>query len=242
MFQTLESTWDKSARRGWSTVASFTMQALALSMLLAVPVVWLEGPPPVRWIDSSIFSPPPGSPSPQPEHARVQRAANTSEVSGIHILQPAAIPDHVTQVNDMDAPPAPSLGDLGVVGSPGTRAGGVYRSIGEPTVSVAPPPAAPVASHPLIVSHWAEGNIVRQVQPKYPPLAQAAGIQGTVQLRAIVSKSGTIEDLKVVSGPAMLITAAVEAVKQWRYRPYMLNGEPIEVDTEITVRFVMAQR
>ena len=71
-------------------------------------------------------------------------------------------------------------------------------------------------------------------------LRRLRGIQGTVQLRAIVSRTGTIENLTVVSGHSMLVAAAVEAVKQWRYRPYMLNGEPIEVETEITVNFMLA--
>jgi len=77
------------------------------------------------------------------------------------------------------------------------------------------------------------------VQPNYPPLARQARIQGTVELRAIISKMGTIENLNVVSGHALLVTSAVEAVKQWRYRPYLLNGEPIEVETEITVNFIL---
>jgi protein TonB len=64
-------------------------------------------------------------------------------------------------------------------------------------------------------------------------------VQGTVELRAIISKTGTIENLAVLSGHAMLVGAAVEAVKHWRYRPYMLNGEPIEVETEITVNFTL---
>lgn len=71
-------------------------------------------------------------------------------------------------------------------------------------------------------------------------IARQARIQGSVQLRAIISKNGTIENLTVISGHAMLINSAIEAVKQWRYRPYLLNGEPIEVETEVTVNFLLA--
>lgn len=81
---------------------------------------------------------------------------------------------------------------------------------------------------------------MHRVQPIYPPLAKAARIQGPVELRAIISKDGFIENLRVLGGHPMLVTAAVDAVKQWRYRPYVLNGEPVEVETQITVNFVLS--
>ena len=84
-----------------------------------------------------------------------------------------------------------------------------------------------------------EGYLVHRVQPEYPPLARAARIQGSVQLRALISTQGTIENLQVQSGHPMLVSAAVNAVKQWRYRPYILNGEPVEVETQIMVNFIL---
>jgi protein TonB len=93
---------------------------------------------------------------------------------------------------------------------------------------------------PLRVSHWAEGNLIYRVQPSYPTLARQARIQGSVQLRAVISKNGTIGNLSILGGHAMLVASAIEAVKQWRYRPYLLNGEPIEVETEITVNFMLS--
>jgi protein TonB len=85
-----------------------------------------------------------------------------------------------------------------------------------------------------------QGLLVHRVEPPYPTLAKAARIQGEVKLQAIISKQGTIENLRVISGHPMLVKAAVDAVEQWRYRPYILNGEPIEVETQITVNFVLA--
>ena len=102
------------------------------------------------------------------------------------------------------------------------------------------PGANAAAVKPLRVSHWAEGNIIYRVQPSYPPIARLARVQGTVELRAIISKAGKIENLVVVSGPPTLVKSAIEAVRQWRYRPYLLNNEPIEVETEITVNFVLS--
>jgi protein TonB len=85
-----------------------------------------------------------------------------------------------------------------------------------------------------------EGNLIYKVQPIYPPLARSARIQGSVVLRAVISRTGTIENLQVLSGHPLLVMAAREAVEQWRYRPYILNGEPVEVETQVTVNFLLA--
>jgi protein TonB len=85
-----------------------------------------------------------------------------------------------------------------------------------------------------------EGNLIYKVQPPYPALARTARIQGVVVLEAVINKQGTIENLRVLAGHPMLALAAREAVRQWRYRPYILNNEPVEVETQITVNFSLA--
>jgi periplasmic protein TonB len=85
-----------------------------------------------------------------------------------------------------------------------------------------------------------EGDLVRKILPTYPPLARSARIQGQVVLQAMISPQGMIEKLRVLSGHPMLAPAAIEAVRQWRYRPYILNNEPVEVETQITVNFSLA--
>ena len=85
-----------------------------------------------------------------------------------------------------------------------------------------------------------EGNLIRRVQPAYPPLARSARIQGQVVLAAVISKEGMIENLRVLEGHPMLVRAALDAVSQWRYRPYVLNNEPVEVETRITVNFSLS--
>jgi periplasmic protein TonB len=84
-----------------------------------------------------------------------------------------------------------------------------------------------------------QGSLIHTVQPVYPPLARAARVQGSVVLSAIIGKDGAIETLRALSGHPMLVMAAVNAVSQWRYRPYILNNEPIEVETRITVNFTL---
>jgi protein TonB len=85
-----------------------------------------------------------------------------------------------------------------------------------------------------------EGDLIHKILPAYPPLARSARIQGQVVLRAVISKQGVIENLKVLAGHPMLVPAAIEAVRQWRYRPYFLNNEPVEVETQIIVNFSLA--
>jgi protein TonB len=85
-----------------------------------------------------------------------------------------------------------------------------------------------------------EGDLVHKVLPTYPPLARTARIQGQVVLQAVISKQGVIENLRLLNGHPMLVPAAIDAVRQWRYRPYLLNNEPVEVETQIIVNFSLA--
>ncbi len=102
-----------------------------------------------------------------------------------------------------------------------------------------PVPAPPTIKREFRTSRMLEGSLIRRVQPVYPPLARSARIQGPVVLAAVISKDGTMENLKLISGHPMLVPAALQAVSQWRYRPYVLNGEAIEVETQITVNFIL---
>ena len=141
-------------------------------------------------------------------------------------------------IKEEAAPPPASMGVMGsgmAGGAVGGVMGGMMGGAGTgPAITVAKPkPTGPARISGGVIA----GNILVKTQPVYPPIARAAHQGGTVVLHAIISKSGSIEQLNVVSGPAMLQGAAMDAVKQWRYKPYLLNGEPTEVDTQITVNF-----
>jgi periplasmic protein TonB len=234
MFSTLESNWDHSARRGWITFASFTMQALGLSLLLLIPLLVIQGPPKLQWFDESPILTPPSAPAP-PGGQRLIHSQNGNQ----GLQEPTTIPNTIENLSEQPVASAPDVSNLGVDRGTGTARRGVFDSIGN-SVDVVPPPPPAAPAHPLKVSHWAEGNIIYRVQPSYPPIARQARVQGSVELRAIISKTGAIENLVVVSGHPMLVKSAIEAVRQWRYRPYLLNNEPIEVETEITVNFVLS--
>jgi periplasmic protein TonB len=238
MFSTLESTWDQSARRrGWTTFASFTMQALALSLLLAVSLFWVGGPPQVRWVQ--ITAPATFTPVGEEQPVRGHQTVAPERNSRPHeFFAPPSIPIHVVNTDDSSVPAAPDISAIDNGDAVSDRRGDVIHSIGNNIATVIPPRPAPIK--PLLVSHLAEANLLHKVQPTYPPIARQARVQGAVELRAIISKTGTIENLVVVRGHPMLSAAAIEAVRQWRYRPYLLNGEPIEVETEITVNFLLS--
>ena len=117
---------------------------------------------------------------------------------------------------------------------------GVIGSVGE----APPPPAATKTEQkgPVRVGgNVAAANLIRRIQPVYPPLARTVGVQGSVEFTAKISKEGNIENLTLVRGHPLLVKAAQDAVLQWKYRPTLLNGQPVEVVTEITVNFMLSQ-
>ena len=91
-----------------------------------------------------------------------------------------------------------------------------------------------------VSSSVTQGLLLQKVPPVYPPLARQARIQGSVILEVVINKSGDVESTQLFSGHPMLAPAAIEAVKQWQYKPYLLNGEPVEVETRVTVNFTLA--
>ena len=102
-----------------------------------------------------------------------------------------------------------------------------------------PLPSAPVKPRPVRQSVIMEGNLIHKVEPQYPPIAKQLHVEGTVIVKAFISRDGVITRAVAETGPPLLVQAALDAVRQWRYRPYYLNHEAIEVETEITVNFVL---
>jgi protein TonB len=159
------------------------------------------------------------------------------------LMAPKVIPKEVKIIKEDPEPDMGSVGAVGGVpggvagGSMGGVLGGVIGGIG-----TAPPPPKPKPTGPIRVGGNVQAaRIVNRVQPIYPPLARQTRISGTVRLHAIISKDGTIQQLEVISGHPLLQQAALDAVRQWRYQPTLLNGEPVEVDTTIDVIFSLNQ-
>ncbi|MGO9086625.1 MAG: energy transducer TonB [Candidatus Sulfotelmatobacter sp.] len=237
----LEVTWAQRSRRSWTTLTSFGLQAMVMSLLLLLPLWKTVGLPTGRMLPTPLsWGTPPGpAPHVQRQHS-TPRIAQSNLADNI-LIAPHQVPPHVAMIDETTAPPQLSYNDVGVDGGTGTGSrNGVWRSIINLVGPVAPPPAPTPTIRQFRTSSMLEGSLIRRVQPVYPPLARNVRVQGMVVLSAIISKAGTIEDLHVLSGHPMLVGAAVEAVRQWRYRPYILNSEPVEVETQITVNFTLA--
>ena len=149
------------------------------------------------------------------------------------LTAPTRIPHDIKMVDQKEAPPS-SFGVAGMEGLGGSAngvMGSVFGSGAAPKVQAAPPKKVNISAGVAV------GMLLQKTQPVYPPIAKAARVSGTVILQATISKTGTIENLRVISGPAMLQQAALDAVRTWRYRPYLLNNDPVEVDTTINVIF-----
>jgi len=229
-------------KRGATTLLSFILQVFLIGVLVLIPLLFTEALPKQQLMTFLVAPPPPPPPPPPPAATPVKVVKQIqSDVVNGQLRTPTRIPEKVQMIKEEEAPPV--MATSGVVGGvpggvPGGQMGGVIGGI----ISSAPVAVPKVATPQRVrVSQGVtQGLLIRKVQPNYPPLARQARIQGAVQLQAEISKEGTIENLRLISGHPMLAPAAIEAVKQWRYKPYILNGEPVEVETQITVNFTLS--
>ena len=158
----------------------------------------------------------------------------TSNIADGQLRTPSRIPKRVQVLQEDDVPPlmATAGGVVGGVhgGIPGGRLGGVIGGIiGSAPNTVVPvlPKPVPTLQRVRVSASATNGNSIYRVEPIYPPVAQQAHIQGAVVLAALIDKGGNVQSLQVVSGHPLLVRAAIDAVKQWRYQPLLVNGQPI---------------
>jgi protein TonB len=228
------------SKRGTTTLFSFVLQLLLIGVLVLLPLIFTEALP-RQQLMTFLVAPPPPPPPPPPPAAEVHIVKRIqSELDNGQLRTPTAIPKKIQMIKEDEQPP--TTGVAGVVGGvpggvPGGTMGGVLGGMLSST-PVAIPKAAP--QRVRVSAGVQQGLLIRKVTPTYPALARQARIQGTVVLQALIGKDGAIQNLRVVSGHPMLTGAALDAVKQWRYKPYYLNNEPVEVDTTINVIFSLS--
>jgi periplasmic protein TonB len=237
----LESGGRLKTRRGRTTTFAIILEIALIGVMVLLPLIFTEALP-KQQLMTFLVAPPPPPPPPPPSAApvKVVKQIQTDIVNGA-LRTPTKIPQKIQMVKEDEAPP--QMAAAGVVGGvpggiPGGQMGGVIGGIISSTPVAVPKVATP--QRVRVSAGVTSGLLVRRVQPNYPPLARQARIQGTVVLHAVISKDGSIENLTLVSGHPMLAPSAIEAVKQWKYKPYLLNGEPVEVDTEVQVNFTLA--
>jgi periplasmic protein TonB len=223
---------DGSRQRRRSTLTSTTLQGILVGSLLAFSMLHVETLPQSQLVSRLVA---PSQPSMEMRHEF--HASSHQLVTSRPVMLPSYEPRGIAPEREPSpGPPSVNIEDLRSNSGPV----GVPFATGTELPVVFPPP--PIAVKPVRISRIMEGNLIRRVQPTYPPLARQARIQGSVVLSAVISRDGMIERLQVLNGQPMLEQAAIEAVRQWRYRPYLLNGEPIEVETQITVNFTLGGR
>jgi periplasmic protein TonB len=238
----LESGGRLKTKRGRTTTFAIILEIAMIGVMVLLPLIFTEALP-KQQLMTFLVAPPPPPPPPPPAAAPVKivKQIQTDIVNGA-LRTPTKIPQKIQMIKEDEAPP-PAMATSGVVGGvpggiPGGQMGGVIGGIISSTPVAVPKVATP--QRVRVSAGVTSGLLVRRIQPNYPPLARQARIQGTVVLHAVISKEGAIENLTLVSGHPMLAPAAIDAGKQWKYKPYLLNGEPVEVDTEVQVNFTLA--
>jgi periplasmic protein TonB len=229
-FETMGTIHTRS--RNWM-IATFGLNASMLAALVAIPLMYPSALPRMMYINQLTAPAPVEETKPVVQQAP-QTASQTEMPRGV-LQAPSRIPKGTWIPITME-PPMP--GDLMSLGGPGPLAALGAGCDPLNCLHTQPDMHRVVQAKPRPVSSGVmEGMLIRKVIPTYPAIGRAVRAQGTVQLQATISREGTIENLRAVSGPTMLQQAAIDAVKQWRYRPYLLNGEPVEVETTINVDF-----
>jgi protein TonB len=234
----LENSQETATRKRWTTTASYSLEGIAILIALAFPLLHTEALP---LDDSPKFHPPTRY---SPERVQVIETIHQHLTPSRDrvMINPYLAPRQIPHGIDRTPDPTPA----GIGESTPVIDGAIYGSSGpqnpvlESMLRNAVPPPVHHPTAPVIrTSRLQENLLIRQVKPVYPPLAKQAHIQGPVVMQAVIGRDGSIQQLRVASGHPLLTRAAVDAVQQWRYRPYLLNGEAVEVETQITVNFVL---
>jgi protein TonB len=234
-----DSTFESMGRihtrsRRWM-VAAFTFNSSILLALILIPLLRPEALP-LQLVPILMEAPPAPTAAEPQKPQRTQAATAPTEIRNGQIVAPRLIPTIIITPGEPDPPlqvdyaalaTAPSGPNGPGQGFPGAAVRPVVRP--EPRTAV------------RISSAVEAGLLIRKTMPIYPPIGHAMHAEGTVVLEASISKAGTIENLRVVSGPSVLRQAALDAVQTWLYRPYLLDGEPVEVETTINVIFTLSR-
>lgn len=224
---------------------AYVGESLLVGILVLVPLIYTQALPHQLLVTEIHIAPPPGPP---PAQTTAQRMRPLRRPVVGSLSAPIRIPDGIPALVETPEPPQADLGKGPWV--PGAIANGVLQtSVGIPGgaswgSNPPPPPEPRVTPKPRMIRLGGEviaAKSLYQPTPAYPSIALIARVQGTVVLQAVIGRDGTVQNLKVLSGPALLVRAAMEAVKTWRYQPTMLNGEAVDVLTEVSVNFTLAQ-
>jgi protein TonB len=239
MFESLALEDPRNTRRRWTTAASFVLEALAVGVLILAPLGYTEA------ISLRVDKPlvvPQGRTTNIETHARPDRPANLkpqTEFTGKTLIF-RGTPEKIKTLNEKYADARPENPGPYVPGATGPSQGDPTLNIllsanNKPIVER----ATTISHGPISISHLDPGMLIKQVQPIYPKIALISHTEGTVLLAAVIDTQGRITQLRALRGHPLLIPAALDAVQQWRYKPYILNGAAVEVETQVSVVFTL---
>jgi periplasmic protein TonB len=234
MFDQLVVSGDmQKTHKPWAFTLSAVVQAMILVMMVLIPLIYTEALP-KGMLNTFLVAPAPPPPRPPPQP--VVKEIKAPKVINIQkMTAPTVIPKNVEVVKD-EAPVIYTNSGEGVAGGTGNVLGGLIGS----GPAGPPPPPATTPQRIRVGGNVEAASLLNKVAPEYPPIAKTAHVSGTVILHAIIGKVGAIRELQYISGPPLLMKLAMDAVKQWRYKPTMLNGDAVEVDTTIDVVFSLS--
>ena len=240
----MELSGTRPGRRTLDFVASLVVHTLFIATFILLPLYFTEAIDLKQFTQTFLVAPPPPPPAPPaaPAVLKVRATARRVFMTDGKLLAPTVIPEKIAMIKEDALPPDVGIGIVGGVpgGVPGGQAGGVIGGIisGAPRTYVPIAPSGPAPRVPLRVG----GRVmppkpIYTPEPLYPPLAKQARIQGEVVIDAIIDTQGNVVQMQVVSGHPLLLPAAVEALRKWRYQPTYLNDEPVPVQFLITILF-----
>jgi len=229
----------RKTNKPWTVVLSMIFQVAFLAVLILIPLIYTEALPKTMMATLLVAPPPPPPPPPPPIAQVVHVKPQVHLMDAGKLVTPKVIPKDIKIIKE-DAPDMSGMQGGVVGGVAGGQMGGVIGGV-IGGVGAAPPPPKPAQQRIRQGGQVQAAKLVNKVQPLYPPLARQTRISGTVRLHAIIAKNGSVEQLEVISGHPLLVQAALDAVRQWKYQPTTLNGENVEVDTTIDVIFSLNQ-
>ena len=222
----------------WPAIVSITAQLCAAALILTIPLLHPEVLPLQRIFPATLAPPHAPVPPPPPIHLETHSSAATSALSAPVSINTMLRPSLIHPTGPAVVAPSLPVIDIGDAHSslpPGINS----VAPASPHITIAPATTKPPANRLKISDGVSAGNLIAPIRPEYPQIARITHTEGTVVIDAIISRSGTIESEHVLSGPQMLQAAALAAVRQARYRPFLLDGQPTEVQTTITIVFRM---
>ena len=240
----LENSHLKQPKRFVDILISFASQAAFVVLLILLPLCYTQALNLPEFQKTMLIAPPAPLPPPPKSEVRVVPKPKISLFNNGKLMAPNVIPKHVEIVKEA---PEQSSGLAGMAagvpgGVPGGTGGGVLGGIlSSGNVPVPPPPPKPVKNNgPLRVGGKVQApQLIQKIEPAYPVLAKQTKVQGNVVLDCVIDEHGNVTQMKLVSGHPLLVEAAIDAVRQWKYHPTLLNGAPVAVEMEVTVKFSM---